>query len=60
MLSIDKAIEHAREVARSAEEDAEEHEQLADWLEELKRLRVRVVDLERTLRGSEYYRSLGL
>ena len=58
MLSIDEAIEHAREVAernrkqykncpadrrdiehQTCEQCAEEHEQLAEWLEELKALR---------------------
>ena len=65
MLSIDEAIEHAREVAKEQRKDnenckykseygckgcadyyskpciecAEEHEQLAEWLEELKSLR---------------------
>ena len=43
MLSIDEAIVHAREVASRKFDDrvhciscAEEHEQLAEWLEELK------------------------
>ena len=43
MLSIDEAIAHAREVASRKFDDrvhciscAEEHEQLAEWLEELK------------------------
>ena len=46
MLSIDEAIVHAREVASRKFDDrvycikcAEEHEQLAEWLEELKALR---------------------
>ena len=46
MLSIDEAIAHAREVASRKFDDsvhcircAEEHEQLAEWLEELKALR---------------------
>ena len=47
MLSIDEAIAHAREVASRKFDDrvhciscAEEHEQLAKWLEELKALRL--------------------
>ena len=47
MLSIDEAIAHAREVASRKFDDrvhcircAEEHEQLAEWLEELKALRL--------------------
>ena len=47
MLSIDEAITHAREVASRKFDDrvhciscAEEHEQLAEWLEELKALRL--------------------
>ena len=47
MLSIDEAIAHAREVASRKFDDkvhcircAEEHEQLAEWLEELKTLRL--------------------
>ena len=46
MLSIDEAIAHAREVASRKFDDrvhciscAEEHEQLAEWLEELKEMR---------------------
>ena len=46
MLSIDEAIAHAREVASRQFDDrvhcircAEEHEQLAKWLEELKAYR---------------------
>ena len=46
MLSIDEAIAHAREVASRKFDDrvhcircAEEHEQLAEWLEELKMYR---------------------
>ena len=46
MLSIDEAISHAREVASRKFDDrvhcircAEEHEQLAEWLEELKMYR---------------------
>lgn len=53
MLSIDEAIAHAREVAEykrkcnensdcidiGCERCAEEHEQLAEWLEELKEMR---------------------
>ena len=47
MLSIDEAIAHAREVASRKFDDrvhcircAEKHEQLAEWLEELKALRL--------------------
>ena len=47
MLSIDEAIAHAREVASRKFDDrvhciscAEEHEQLAEWLKELKALRL--------------------
>ena len=47
MLSIDEAIAHAREVASRKFDDrvhcikcAEEHEQIAEWLEELKALRL--------------------
>ena len=46
MLSIDEAIAHAKEVASRKFDDrvhcircAEEHEQLAEWLEELKAYR---------------------
>ena len=45
-MTIDEAIAHAREVASRKFDDrvhciscAEEHEQLAEWLEELKELR---------------------
>ena len=46
-MTIDEAIAHAREVASRKFDDrvhciscAEEHEQLAEWLEELKALRL--------------------
>ena len=51
MLSIDEAIAHAREVASRKFDDrvhciscAEEHEQLAAWLEELKAYREKKCD----------------
>ena len=47
MITLDEAIAHAREVASRKFDDrvhcikcAEEHEQLAEWLEELKALRL--------------------
>ena len=51
-MTIDEAIEHAREVASRKFDDrvhciscAEEHEQLAEWLEELKAYReIRTVE----------------
>ena len=53
MLSIDEAIAHAREVASRKFDDrvhciscAEEHEQLAEWLEELKALREEKSDFQ--------------
>lgn len=39
-MTLDEAIQHAREVAQSGcSECCKEHEQLADWLEELQRRR---------------------
>lgn len=38
-MTLDEAIEHAREIASCGGECAEEHAQLAEWLEELKRRR---------------------
>lgn len=39
-MTLDEAIQHAREVAQSGcSECCKEHEQLADWLEELRDLR---------------------
>ena len=39
-MTLDEAIEHAREIAKSkCDECGEQHKQLADWLEELKRYR---------------------
>ena len=53
MLSIDEAITHAREVASRKFDDrvhciscAKEHEQLAEWLEELKALREEKSDFQ--------------
>lgn len=61
-MNIDEAIEHAREVAKQNRikvtffetvdnkkmclDCAEEHEQLANWLEELKRLRLESLMIE--------------
>ena len=57
-LTIDEAIEHCKEVARkekgkllkigdiyACSKCAEEHEQLAEWLEELKRSRKEIDEL---------------
>ena len=35
MMTLQEAIDHAREVASGCNECAKEHGQLADWLEEL-------------------------
>ena len=42
MLSIDEAIARERQLTKKCEEYAEEHEQLAEWLEELKSYRASV------------------
>lgn len=40
-MTLDEAILHARDIAKSGcSECCKEHEQLADWLEELKKLRI--------------------
>ena len=38
-MTLDEAITHAREIAGRGGECAEDHEQLAEWLEELRKLR---------------------
>ena len=38
-MTLDEAIDHAREVADGCGECADEHRQLAEWLEELGELR---------------------
>ena len=39
-MTLDEAIDHAKEVAKSkCDKCGEEHKQLAEWLEELKRYR---------------------
>ena len=38
-MTLDEAIAHAREIAAGCEECADEHAQLAEWLEELRDLR---------------------
>lgn len=45
-MTLDEAIEHAQQVAATAECEAcrEEHRQLAEWLIELKRCRLTKVD----------------
>ena len=49
-MTLDEAIEHAEEVATTrCGECAEEHKQLADWLRELKRARMKI-DLLKILR----------
>ena len=48
-MTLDEAIEHASEVADGCGECAEEHEQLAEWLRELRLARMKV-DLLKTLR----------
>ena len=49
-MTLDEAIEHAEEVATNrCGECAEEHKQLADWLRELKRARMKI-DLLKILR----------
>ena len=38
-MTLDEAIDHAREIAGGCGECADEHRQLAEWLEELKALK---------------------
>ena len=38
-MNIDEAIEHAKEKSNECSECGREHKQLAEWLEELKKLR---------------------
>lgn len=59
-MTIDEAIVHAREVASRMFDDrahcikcAEEHEQLAEWLEELKRYRA-IGTPEECLRNKDF------
>ena len=67
MLSIDEAIAHAREVASRKFDDrvhcikcAEEHEQLAEWLEELKAYRASVFsgDMTQKMLKEEYNKAI--
>ena len=67
MLSIDEAIVHAREVASRKFDDrvhcircAEEHEQLAEWLEELKAYRASVFsgDMTQKMLKEEYCKAV--
>lgn len=51
-MTLDEAIQHAKEIAQNEKcnkscnlECAREHEQLAKWLEELKRLRKEIGEL---------------
>ena len=46
MMTLDEAIEHAREKANGCGECAKEHQQLAEWLEELKQFRESYNDLK--------------
>lgn len=38
-MTLDEAIDHAKEVAKRCDKCGEEHKQLAEWLEELKQYR---------------------
>ena len=49
-MTIDEAIEHAEEKARSNGQCAKDHAQLADWLNELKLLRVESAKLRELVR----------
>lgn len=42
MMTLDEAINHCEEKARDCSECAKEHEQLAQWLKELKQLKSQV------------------
>lgn len=69
-MSIDEAIEHAREVAEykkkcnknsdyidiECERCAEEHEQLAEWLEDYKRIKM-LIPLDQALKA-EYNKAI--
>ena len=66
-MAIDEAIAHAREVASRKFDDrvhcikcAEEHEQLAEWLEELKSYRASVFsgDMTQKMLKEEYCKSV--
>ena len=66
-MTIDEAIAHAREVASRKFDDrvhcikcAEEHEQLAEWLEELKSYRASVFsgDMTQKMLKEEYCKSV--
>ena len=66
-MTIDEAIAHAREVASRKFDDrvhcikcAEEHEQLAEWLEELKSYRASVFsgDMTQAMLKEEYSKAV--
>lgn len=38
-MTLDEAINHAKEIAAKGGECAKDHEQLAEWLEELRKLK---------------------
>ena len=57
-MTLDEAIAHAKEVFENqyvCEDCREEHKQLAEWLEELKRNK----DKEREISAREMFKSLG-
>ncbi len=48
-MTINEAIEHAEEIACGNDQCAKDHAQLADWLRELRRARIKI-DLLKTLK----------
>lgn len=46
-MTLDEAITHAREIAQRGGECAKDHEQLAEWLEELRKLKTITATLGR-------------
>lgn len=52
-MTLDEAITHAREVAQRGGECAKDHEQLAEWLEELRKLKTIAATLGSNTKGCE-------
>ena len=57
-MTIDEAIEHAKEKGKECSECGKEHLQLAEWLEELKDLKAKDLEAGRDRTAKIFYESL--
>src|SRR3712207_9547858 len=58
IVTIDEAIEHAKEKGKECSECGKEHLQLAEWLEELKDLEAKDLEAGRDRKAKIFYERL--